>query len=362
MTKIEPGQGFEASLWKFVQRYGVQIHSVELIVPRAVWWSLVVWLSAQGQGRFQRDLGSDHEKVIRLVWALTSSTRSILPQQTAETIFSLLIYKAKSTTLNLTKPTFKLERAEYLKTIFFCGQNCANLWKRKTLCCAILCCQKWHCPGVAVDHNSLPFLFLFGVCVLQEYKRKLARVSQVRKELRSRLNSLPDLSLLPSVTGTPVQLPAADLYDPANWPHPLCYMPRLSRWTQFCPIAILHLSLAPPTPPLCCAAQFLLSFAVSLTCSLSFSLSFRLFFIHLSILMSLTQSVLLPISHFLSFLSLNSASTCSLFPLSFSPSPTPHLSLSLSHALHMRGHCLPPCVTVDNSQMRNVSSCVRRYS
>ncbi|XP_076157726.1 regulation of nuclear pre-mRNA domain-containing protein 1A-like [Alosa pseudoharengus] len=51
---------------------------------------------------------------------------------------------------------------------------------------------------------------------LEEYKRKLARVSQVRKELRSRLNSLPDLSLLPSVTGTPVQLPAADLYDPAN--------------------------------------------------------------------------------------------------------------------------------------------------
>ncbi|XP_012688801.2 regulation of nuclear pre-mRNA domain-containing protein 1A isoform X1 [Clupea harengus] len=50
---------------------------------------------------------------------------------------------------------------------------------------------------------------------LEEYKRKLARVSQVRKELRSRLNGLPDLSLLPSVMGTHVQLPEADLYDPA---------------------------------------------------------------------------------------------------------------------------------------------------
>ncbi|KAI7798850.1 hypothetical protein IRJ41_015899, partial [Triplophysa rosa] len=37
---------------------------------------------------------------------------------------------------------------------------------------------------------------------LEEYKRKLARVSQVRKELRSRLNSLPDLSRLPSVTSS----------------------------------------------------------------------------------------------------------------------------------------------------------------
>ncbi|KAJ8290706.1 hypothetical protein GJAV_G00016550 [Gymnothorax javanicus] len=44
---------------------------------------------------------------------------------------------------------------------------------------------------------------------LEEYKHKLARVSQVRKELRSRLSSLPDLSLLPSVTGTRLNLPSS---------------------------------------------------------------------------------------------------------------------------------------------------------
>lgn len=45
--------------------------------------------------------------------------------------------------------------------------------------------------------------------VFQEYKHKLARVSQVRKELRSRLSSLPDLSLLPSVTGGRLNLPSS---------------------------------------------------------------------------------------------------------------------------------------------------------
>ncbi|XP_072487659.1 regulation of nuclear pre-mRNA domain-containing protein 1B isoform X3 [Notamacropus eugenii] len=34
----------------------------------------------------------------------------------------------------------------------------------------------------------------------QEYKQKLARVTQVRKELKSHIQSLPDLSLLPNVT------------------------------------------------------------------------------------------------------------------------------------------------------------------
>ncbi|XP_043074377.1 zinc transporter 4 isoform X2 [Puntigrus tetrazona] len=52
---------------------------------------------------------------------------------------------------------------------------------------------------------------------LEEYKRKLARVSQVRKELRSRLSSLPDLSRLPSVTGGHVRLPSSgDLYSPSD--------------------------------------------------------------------------------------------------------------------------------------------------
>ncbi|KAL6457121.1 hypothetical protein MHYP_G00340840 [Metynnis hypsauchen] len=52
---------------------------------------------------------------------------------------------------------------------------------------------------------------------LEEYKRKLARVTQVRKELRSRLSSLPDLSLLPNVTGGHVRLPSSgDLYSPSD--------------------------------------------------------------------------------------------------------------------------------------------------
>ncbi|KPP80299.1 regulation of nuclear pre-mRNA domain-containing protein 1A-like, partial [Scleropages formosus] len=52
---------------------------------------------------------------------------------------------------------------------------------------------------------------------LEEYKHKLARVSQVRKELRSRLSSLPDLSLLPNVTGGHMHLPSSgDLYSPSD--------------------------------------------------------------------------------------------------------------------------------------------------
>ncbi|XP_047664061.1 zinc transporter 4 isoform X4 [Tachysurus fulvidraco] len=52
---------------------------------------------------------------------------------------------------------------------------------------------------------------------LEEYKRKLAQVTQVRKELRSRLNSLPDLSRLPNVTGAHVRLPSSgDLYSPSD--------------------------------------------------------------------------------------------------------------------------------------------------
>ncbi|XP_051527564.1 zinc transporter 4-like isoform X4 [Myxocyprinus asiaticus] len=52
---------------------------------------------------------------------------------------------------------------------------------------------------------------------LEEYKRKLARVSLVRKELRSRLSSLPDLSRLPSVMGGHVRLPSSgDLYSPSD--------------------------------------------------------------------------------------------------------------------------------------------------
>ncbi|XP_026055408.1 regulation of nuclear pre-mRNA domain-containing protein 1B-like isoform X1 [Carassius auratus] len=49
---------------------------------------------------------------------------------------------------------------------------------------------------------------------LEEYKQKLARVTQVRKELKSHIQSLPDLSLLPSVTGGLAPLPSAgDLFS-----------------------------------------------------------------------------------------------------------------------------------------------------
>ncbi|XP_051956446.1 regulation of nuclear pre-mRNA domain-containing protein 1B-like [Xyrauchen texanus] len=49
---------------------------------------------------------------------------------------------------------------------------------------------------------------------LEEYKTKLARVTQVRKELKSHIQSLPDLSLLPNVTGGLAPLPSAgDLFS-----------------------------------------------------------------------------------------------------------------------------------------------------
>ncbi|XP_057219420.1 regulation of nuclear pre-mRNA domain-containing protein 1B isoform X1 [Triplophysa rosa] len=49
---------------------------------------------------------------------------------------------------------------------------------------------------------------------LEEFKQKLARVTQVRKELKSHIQSLPDLSLLPNVTGGLAPLPSAgDLFS-----------------------------------------------------------------------------------------------------------------------------------------------------
>nr|XP_046221543.1 regulation of nuclear pre-mRNA domain-containing protein 1B-like [Oncorhynchus gorbuscha]XP_046221545.1 regulation of nuclear pre-mRNA domain-containing protein 1B-like [Oncorhynchus gorbuscha]XP_046221546.1 regulation of nuclear pre-mRNA domain-containing protein 1B-like [Oncorhynchus gorbuscha]XP_046221547.1 regulation of nuclear pre-mRNA domain-containing protein 1B-like [Oncorhynchus gorbuscha]XP_046221548.1 regulation of nuclear pre-mRNA domain-containing protein 1B-like [Oncorhynchus g len=49
---------------------------------------------------------------------------------------------------------------------------------------------------------------------LEEYKQKLARVTQVRKDLKSHIQSLPDLSLLPNVTGGLAPLPSAgDLFS-----------------------------------------------------------------------------------------------------------------------------------------------------
>ncbi|XP_078543708.1 regulation of nuclear pre-mRNA domain-containing protein 1A isoform X1 [Lissotriton helveticus] len=48
---------------------------------------------------------------------------------------------------------------------------------------------------------------------LDEYKRKLSRASQIRKELKLRILNLPDLSRLPNVTGSNVHLPfAGDIF------------------------------------------------------------------------------------------------------------------------------------------------------
>lgn len=53
-------------------------------------------------------------------------------------------------------------------------------------------------------------LFIFEK--LQEYKEKLSKVYQVREELRSHVQSLPDLSQLPDVSAVP--LPSAgDLFS-----------------------------------------------------------------------------------------------------------------------------------------------------
>ncbi|XP_019638210.1 PREDICTED: regulation of nuclear pre-mRNA domain-containing protein 1B-like isoform X1 [Branchiostoma belcheri] len=50
--------------------------------------------------------------------------------------------------------------------------------------------------------------------MLSEYKTKLAKVTSVRKELKSHLQNLPDLTLLPDVTGGLAPLPSAgDLFS-----------------------------------------------------------------------------------------------------------------------------------------------------
>ena len=49
---------------------------------------------------------------------------------------------------------------------------------------------------------------------LVDYREKLARVSEVRKELKSHIQNLPDLRMLPSVTGGLAPLPSAgDLFN-----------------------------------------------------------------------------------------------------------------------------------------------------
>ncbi len=64
------------------------------------------------------------------------------------------------------------------------------------------------------DPTLLTDSFIDYLTFFQEYKQKLARVTQVRKELKSHIQSLPDLSLLPNVTGGLAPLPSAgDLFS-----------------------------------------------------------------------------------------------------------------------------------------------------
>jgi len=49
---------------------------------------------------------------------------------------------------------------------------------------------------------------------IEEFKQQLKRVAEVRNELKSHLQNLPDLTLLPSVTGGLAPLPSAgDLFQ-----------------------------------------------------------------------------------------------------------------------------------------------------
>ena len=49
---------------------------------------------------------------------------------------------------------------------------------------------------------------------LLEYQERLAKVSEVRKELKSHIQNLPDLTMLPNVTGGLAPLPSAgDLFN-----------------------------------------------------------------------------------------------------------------------------------------------------
>ena len=61
--------------------------------------------------------------------------------------------------------------------------------------------------------NNLQFLILHIISILQEYKVKLAKVTTVRQELKSHIDNLPDITLLPKVSGGLAPLPSAgDLF------------------------------------------------------------------------------------------------------------------------------------------------------
>jgi regulator of Ty1 transposition protein 103 len=56
-------------------------------------------------------------------------------------------------------------------------------------------------------------LIALFLCV-QEYKERLKQVETIQKELKSHIQSLPDMSLLPAVTGGLAPLPSAgDLFN-----------------------------------------------------------------------------------------------------------------------------------------------------
>lgn len=65
--------------------------------------------------------------------------------------------------------------------------------------------------------QDIIFLFFFLIS-FQEYDQKFKKVTTVRKELESHIQKLPDLTLLPDVTGGLAPLPSAgDLFSLELW-------------------------------------------------------------------------------------------------------------------------------------------------
>ena len=62
--------------------------------------------------------------------------------------------------------------------------------------------------------NAVYIVITGYIVMFQEHKDKLQQVDNVRKELKSHIGSLPDMSLLPDVTGGLAPLPSAgDLFN-----------------------------------------------------------------------------------------------------------------------------------------------------
>ena len=90
-----------------------------------------------------------------------------------------------------------------------CSPSGDMAWKQ----CFLVCPPSVNMAGRQCYQSFLGCNELTTICTLQKYKAKLEKVALVRKELRAHLDNLPDLSLLPDVTGGLAPLPSAgDLF------------------------------------------------------------------------------------------------------------------------------------------------------